>query len=440
MKLTEERSRFIIYAILTLAVFFFLKTYCLYDYLYAEQLRLFRYSDTYAIPLLTTCGGPATYLADYLTQFYISPTYAALINAGFFLAIALLVDAFCSKALSHWLSPVLAVYVAIYMIVQETNLEHNMEDTLALILTLTCLNGILLMKNRILAGCACLCTMALLYYFNGSFLLLLILLVIACISLVIKNKVQIKDFMPANKTLRTAWPVVAVVAALWLGMQTYTMEHHPQSTRLKCLETMRWNKDWDGILSLPYMQVCPAPLYAAYQNLALAEKGILGEELEKHTQMGTLGLWYENHGLQNELMLLSDIYYIQGNVAASQMMAFNGLAYATRVAHPHLLLRLVETNLILGAYPVAEKYISILEETRFYKEKATSYRKFLNHPEVINQDPRLGTLRKIAFSQKGISSDMLTDLQKIVESNPDYKPAVDYLNSYVKLTVNEKEQ
>lgn len=45
--------------------------------------------------------------------------------------------------------------------------------------------------------------------------------------------------------------------------------------------------------------------------------------------------------------------------------------------NPRMLKRLVQTNLIYGAYPVAEKYIRILENTFYYKDWAKSQRKFL---------------------------------------------------------------
>jgi hypothetical protein len=94
----------------------------------------------------------------------------------------------------------------------------------------------------------------------------------------------------------------------------------------------------------------------------------------------------------------------------------------------------VETNLINGSYKVAEKYISLLEETLLYKKPASEYRKFLNHPELIEQDPVLGPLKKLTQGLDGLSSDMVTDLKKIVQANPDFKAAKDYLDCYTKLS------
>lgn len=438
MKLSEAKLRYTLYGLIIVAVFFFTRTYCQYDYSYAEQLRLFRYSADYALPLLTSCGGPATFLADYLTQFYGQPTVAALINTVMFLFIVFLMDVICVKILPAWISPLLSVFAGIYILVQETSLEHRMEDSLAFILILACVALLLNFRNKVVSYIIWFFFIGILHYFNLSATAMSAAGLLAILYVILSTRFNLHKVYIKSQTKRISLTIACGIAALWLGLQTFTQEHHPQSTRLKCLETMRWNKDWDGILALPYMKVCPNPLYAAYQNLALAHKGVLGEKLNEYPQQGSMGLWYENHGLQNELMLLNDIYFIQGNVAMSQMMAFNGLAYAMRHSHPKLMLRLVETNLILGAYNVAEKYIFILEQTRFYKDEATRYRQFLDHPERIDADKTLGTLKRIAQTQTGFSADMLLDLEKIVEANPDYKPAKDYLDSYAALTLNEK--
>ena len=89
-------------------------------------------------------------------------------------------------------------------------------------------------------------------------------------------------------------------------------------------------------------------------------------------------------------MLLSDVYYQMGNLALAQEMAFEGMIASERAVNPRLLLRLIQTNLIGGNDAVAEKYISLLEETCMYAEQAGAYRRFLHHPELLRQDAELG--------------------------------------------------
>lgn len=393
----ENLLRIGLYLLVALGVFLFVRVYCQYDYAYAEQMRLFRYSDVYNQATLAAPGGIFTWLADYLTQFYYLPLGGAVVNTVYFLLIVLLIDVALSCLKLSYIAPFVGVSTGLVVLVKETDVTYHTESTLKLILVLAVLAVILLVMDW----------------------------------LFLRKK---SWWMPKEK-MRTWLMVVGFLPALFIGFQFFKLNHFPQSTRLKVLESMRWKQDWDGILSLPYMQVCPAPLYACYQNLALAQKGLLGTKLNDYPQMGEEGLMAHNHGLQTEMMLLSDIYMMQGNVAEAQMHAFNSVIYSERLATPTSMLRLIETNLIMGQEKVAEKYIAILEETKFYAEKANSYRKFLGHPELVQSDPYLGPLQKITASLQGISGETLVDLNMIVDRNPDYQPAKDYLNAMQTLTL-----
>ena len=392
-KLTEDNIRLLTYCVLTVVVCWFLLVYCKYDYLHAEQFRMFRYSWDYAAPLLTSVNGAFTLLADFITQFYINPVWAALLNAVIFLFMTLAVDGILKKILPGYLLPFFALLAGLETVIYLTRIDCNMEGVLMLLAGL---------------GICCL----LLHFWKGKIILP----------------------SPKKQKLRLGIGGVLVLCAFWTGLQLFVKQHPAQSTRLKVQEVMRWQEDWDGILSLPYMKTMPNVLYAAYQNLALAEKGMLGEDWSKYPQVGENGLWYVTTGQQFEYMLLSDIYYIQGNVAQAQMMAFNGLYYSSRMATPHLLERLIETNLIYGADKVAEKYISLLEETLFYKDKAASYRQFLGHAEKLKADARLGKLKEITDKLDGYDSGIVHDLEAIHAACPDYKPAADYLNAYHQLS------
>jgi hypothetical protein len=49
--------------------------------------------------------------------------------------------------------------------------------------------------------------------------------------------------------------------------------------------------------------------------------------------------------------------------------------------------RLVETCIITGQYDLAKKYLSILDETFFYKNWAEKTRPLVEHPEQIKEHP-----------------------------------------------------
>ena len=57
--------------------------------------------------------------------------------------------------------------------------------------------------------------------------------------------------------------------------------------------------------------------------------------------------------------------------------------------------RLAETNLVTGQYEVALKYISILEETTFYRGWARKIKPLAEHPETIKDNPVYYRLKEV---------------------------------------------
>lgn len=80
---------------------------------------------------------------------------------------------------------------------------------------------------------------------------------------------------------------------------------------------------------------------------------------DQHGPQGLLASWNKTFTVST---LLSDAYFTLGEIALSQEMAFEGYVTVIGAGNPRNLQRLVQTNLIYGTYPIAEKYISILEK------------------------------------------------------------------------------
>ena len=71
--------------------------------------------------------------------------------------------------------------------------------------------------------------------------------------------------------------------------------------------------------------------------------------------MGVEGLIVPWNKQEHVSCLLSDVYFTMGAIASSQEMAFEAFVSAMGDGNPRMLKRLVQTNLIFGDYPVAEK-------------------------------------------------------------------------------------
>lgn len=204
---------------------------------------------------------------------------------------------------------------------------------------------------------------------------------------------------------------------------------------LKKLDYYASSGQWDQII-----KSCEGSLnnflYINYLNMALAQKGELADNMFSYDQKGLKGLvvgWNKTSAVST---LLSDIYYTMGHISLAQEMAFEANICFPEKGSPRLLKRLIETNLILGAYPVAEKYISILEQTFYYKDWAKECRKFLYNDEAIENDPILGSKRKCLPSENHLAliQGLPVDLMIIAEHNPENVAAMQYLGAYYLLS------
>lgn len=170
-------------------------------------------------------------------------------------------------------------------------------------------------------------------------------------------------------------------------------------------------------------------LRLSHLNLALAETGQLADKAFFYAQAGLDGLLLPWNYTVEAGEILSDIYWSMGHVAYAQRMAFEANMLDDRDFNPAMLKRLIETNLIFGAYPVAEKYISILRKNRAWKKVADYYKRFLFNDAAIESNPVLGPKKKCIPELDFISiiRGVDEDLKDIIRTNPGYHKAIEYL-------------
>lgn len=163
-------------------------------------------------------------------------------------------------------------------------------------------------------------------------------------------------------------------------------------------------------------------------NLALASRGELGDKLFHYPQSGKECLLPEWDSTLPNAIALSDLNFHLGNIAAAQELAFEGNVSSLK-GNPRLLQRLVQTNLIYGAYPVAEKYIRLLEQTLFYRKWANRQRKYLYNDKCVQDDILLGPKRKslIGNGNYAVNPVAWRTLEQLAINNPDNPMAFQYL-------------
>ncbi|MCD8179256.1 MAG: DUF6057 family protein [Tannerellaceae bacterium] len=145
-----------------------------------------------------------------------------------------------------------------------------------------------------------------------------------------------------------------------------------------------------------------------------------------------------NNSMRHAFML-SDLYYHIGVIPSAQEMAFEAYVASNQGGSPRSLLRLVETNLISGEYRVAEKYISLLEKTLFYKKEATRFRQYLFNDQMIEENSLLGFKRGSFYNGEFVLSKNLVVLLEPLLMNPSPgSVALDYLTSILLLNKDLK--
>ena len=168
---------------------------------------------------------------------------------------------------------------------------------------------------------------------------------------------------------------------------------HREAYLLKQLDHANRQSDWDEVLRLSQGPI-QNYLYLNYLNRALAEKGVLGDQAFAFNQHGPQGLMVGWDKTFSVSWLLSDLYFTLGEIALSQEMAFEANVSVIGAGSPRCLMRLVQTNLIFGAYPIAEKYIRLLEQMPVYRDWAKQHRAFLYNDAAVDADPLLGLKRR----------------------------------------------
>ncbi len=189
------------------------------------------------------------------------------------------------------------------------------------------------------------------------------------------------------------------------------------------------HQQWDEIINRSNSRGSKGNItFQLCRNMALAQKGELGEKFLMYEQSGMGSVFSSDMKNLQGAMVLMDVYYTMGYVNMTQLCAFESQECMENKS-PYLWQRLVDTNLENGAYAVAEKYIKILERTLAYRDWAMGRRKFLYNDRAVNQDPVLGLKRKCIPKVDGLIGDegFDKDLERIVEACPEHRASLEYL-------------
>lgn len=475
------------------ALFAFLQMCFEYHFYYIEQSQLFLFSEAYIRNKLLLPGGFSMLVAEFLVQFFIRPYVGALVTAVLLTGVGVCTAGIVKRIAPVSGLFILYVLPMLALLFMHFDFNYRVQGTVCYLMMMALLCGYMRIRNdlfRLVAGCV---LVPVLFWLAGSIAVLfagmvclfeglrktpkwyisligvaeVLLLGVGtvyfslmgeyrwvfgpdlyyhytlhpkeiiyyswiCLPLVflvaffIRNKNSL-----SGKKWRAGISCIAqlamIAAVLWWGMPKYS---DAKTLKLKKLDYFARTEQWDKTI-----EECKGKLtnflYMCHLNMALANKGELSDKMFNFDQRGPQGLLVQWNKSENISCMLSDIYFTMGATASSQEMAFEGYVSAMEDGNPRMLKRLVQTNLIYGTYPVAEKYISILEKTYAYRDWAQSQRKYFYNDEVVESDPILGTRRRMLPDRNSLAmiKGLAGDLALFLEKGPANSAALQYLGA-----------
>lgn len=263
----------------------------------------------------------------------------------------------------------------------------------------------------------------------GLFFAILAMLVIYPLLLLIRFKNPYKIRIGKVRLLPfSPYIIILVLALSSQALINKKYQHYFHSEKLfyqqKYEELVRFNAQFPSSNMLTVF----------LNNVALAEMGRLSGLFFnfKQTQNGqTLFLGWET--VTEILKRGGHYYYAVGMINEAQRWAYEYMVMQGNT--PEILKVLIKTDLIKGRYEMAEKYISVLEKSVFYRKDAQNFRKFLYNDAAVLADSELGKKRKLDIKNDFFvkAENPPVNLDLILESDSLNIPAIEYKLTWLML-------
>ncbi len=236
-----------------------------------------------------------------------------------------------------------------------------------------------------------------------------------------------KDVKGKRTLVENSVQLVLILVIYWIGTPKYG------DLRFMKFREIDYNfrqERWDKVIDLCNEKI-DNYLYLMNLNMALANKGMLADRMFHFDQKGPQGLFLDRNSDYSILVLLSDYYFTTGNMAGALHTAFEANITSNNES-PRMIKRLIQAYLVYGNYPVAERYIKMLEETLCYREWAKNHRRFLYNEHEIENDSVLGWKRKTMVRNNFLYTVMGNEfiLAETAMQHPSDKTSMEYLGAF----------
>ena len=435
--------RYLISSLFCVAVILFFGMAYPHHLHYQEQFQLFLFDSNYVWDIVKQPGGVADLLGRFCTQFFLYAWVGAVIIGILLSAIQLLVSRFVGGGWFYGLSYVPSFLLWLFLLDEHALLG----GVWAVLLTFLAVWGLSKLPKGWGRYIGIIVALPILYwmvgtYWNGShyyrypkvfptLLYVAWLLALAIPLLVYVCRKWLKDSKGLVIPL-CSFALVAVVmgAVVWKNANF-------KAEKVMQYDFMASHQQWNRIIETANKEKPNNQIGVTVQNLALAMRGVLLDQMQNYNQNGIAGLLPDVQSDATSPMPTAEAFYQLGMINVAQRTVFEAQeAILDFQKSGRCYKRLAQTNLIIGSYEVARKYLMALQKTLFYREWANETLSLLGDEVAIAKHPEYGRLRKWAYKDNFFFSDHVTPemLESLYSGCTDNSMAYQYLIAYYMLT------
>ena len=455
---------------------------------YQEQFQLFLFDSHYLAERVGLPGGVVTYVAEFLTQFYNTPFFGALVIsllmvgaqqlswllmcankregagvAAYILSfmpslvlwrmmsdeslllayvvsfvvvqaamsfapkkkMLLIVYAIFAIPIFYWLAGPMAVMLAVYIGLQLLRASDRHLEGISFVVLSVVYVILCIVLSAYLLPYPTVRLFTGIFYYRSIEVPMLVMCVVPMLLLLLTIVAAIP--MKAKAATVIAVAAVAIAAFMLKGAMD------EQKYELMDYDCLVRQQRWADIVAKAEKKSPNLPMSVCATNIALAMTGQLGDRCFDFFQHGTEGLLPEFERNFNTILVTGDTFFMLGLINTAQRFAFEAMeAIPNYNKNSRVIKRLAETNLINGQYKVAEKYLMMLQKTIFYKKWADKRMEMIHNPKLIDAHPMYGYLRRVRLKDDLLFSDKEMDkfCGQLVMHNKENVVAIQYLLMY----------
>lgn len=251
-----------------------------------------------------------------------------------------------------------------------------------------------------------------------------VLVLVATLPLLFLLKPKVMENIGAKRFL---WLQLVPVALLIVLALVCIQRIDKKNSHYFYVEKLFYQQKYDEIIAFNSQSPSNNILTNYLNNIALAETGQLGDRLFQFPQSTDGGTLFLKWDLLTEVLKRGGYYYYTlGVINEAQRWAYEFMVM--RGLTPEGLKMLIKTELINGNYKVAQKYISILKNTLFYKKEAQDFEQLLFDDEAVNRHPELGRKKALKTKQDFfvLSEEPAANIDWIIAADSTNYAAVEY--------------